>query len=152
MFYSYIAALERCSFYSSSSFSLPLSLCTGFDKKTVVLINPNIKIQTESLSAKKSHDHRKKSLIDSGLDLLFKKHPKNVKDGLSPSTASHSKQLLANNEIKFQPDVVLDSKEQQQHHHNNHHDKRWKPFDNIKIYTDKIKGHDDHHKGILMFR
>ncbi|XP_037036659.1 sorting nexin-13-like isoform X1 [Bradysia coprophila] len=119
----------------------PLGLHLGFDKKTVVLINPNIKIQTESLSAKKSHDHRKKSLIDSGLDLLFKKHPKSVKDGLSPSPSAHSKQL-ANSEIKFQPDVVLDSKEQP-----HHPDKRWKPFDSIKIYTDKIKGHDDHHKG-----
>lgn len=85
--------------------------------------------------SKKSHDHRKKSLIDSGLDLLFKKHPKSVKDGLSPTTALHSKQ--------FQPDVVLDSKEQP-----HHPDKRWKPFDSIKIYTDKMKGHEDHHKGI----
>lgn len=116
----------------------------GCDKKTVVLINPNIKIQTESLSAKKSQDNRKKSLIDSGLDLLFKKHPKSVKDGLSPSTTfhTHSKQL-ANNELKFQPDVILESKEQP-----HHADKRWKPFD-IKIYTDKRKGHDDHHKGIV---
>lgn len=93
------------------------------------------------MSAKKSQDHRKKSLIDSGLDLLFfKKHPKSVKDGLSPSAALHGKQL-ANNELKFQPDVVLDSKEQSA-------DKRWKPFDSIKIYTDKMKGHEDHQKGI----
>lgn len=116
-----------------------LFFSVGCDKKTVVLINPNIKIQTESLSAKKSQDHRKKSLIDSGLDLLFKKHPKSVKDGLSPPTLllSHSKPL-AGNELN---DIVLENKE-------HHPEKRWKPFDSIKIYTDKKKGHDDHHKGI----
>lgn len=125
--------MKNISFYPSS---------VGCDKKTIVLINPNIKIQTESLSAKKSHDHRKKSLIDSGLDLLFKKHPKSVKDRLSPSTSlhSHSKQLLASNEMN---DVVLENKDQ-----THHPDKRWKPFESIKIYTDKMKGHDDHHKGI----
>lgn len=129
---------KNLSFYSSPA---------GCDKKAVVLINPNIKIQTESLCAKKSQDHRKKSLIDSGLDLLFKKHTKSVKDGLSPSTTtlhSHNKQL-ASNELKFQPDIVLESKEQPHHHP----DKRWKPFDSIKIYTDKKKGHEDHHKGIV---
>ncbi|KAJ6633282.1 Sorting nexin-13 [Pseudolycoriella hygida] len=121
-----------------------LGLNLGYDKKTVVLINPNIKIQTESLSNKKSQDNRKKSLIDSGLDLLFKKHSKNVKDGLSPSTAthSHSSKPLASNELKFQQDVVLDSKEQP-----HHLEKRWKPFDSIKIYKEKVKGHEDHHKG-----
>lgn len=119
-----------------------LFLSVGSDSRPVVLINPNIKIQTESLSAKKLQDHRKKSLIDSGLDLLFKKHPKSVKDGLSPSTPMHGKQLAAN-DFKFQADVVLDNKEQQ-----GHPDKRWKPFDSIKIYTDKMKGHEDHHKGI----
>lgn len=124
---------------SPEKFVLFYSSSVGSDSRPVVLINPNIKIQTESLSAKKTQDHRKKSLIDSGLDLLFKKHPKSVKDGLSPS----SKQLAAN-EFKFQPDVVLENKEQQQCHP----DKRWKPFDSIKIYTDKMKGHEDHHKGI----
>lgn len=120
-----------------------ISSSVGCDKKPIVLINPNIKIQTETLSAKKSQDHRKKSLIDSGIELLFKKHPKSVKDGLHPSTTLHNKHSPSN-ELKFQPDVVLESKEQQ-----HHQDKRWKPFDSIKIYTDKIKGHEDHHKGII---
>lgn len=123
-------------------FFFSILLCIGCDKKPIVVINPNIKIQTESLTAKKSQDNRKKSLIDSGIELLFKKHPKSVKDGLHPSTTlhSHSKHSTSN-ELKFQPDVLLE----EQHHH----DKRWKPFESIKIYTDKIKGHEDHHKGII---
>ncbi|GAB0088137.1 hypothetical protein DMENIID0001_025190 [Sergentomyia squamirostris] len=84
------------------------------DKKPIVLIAPNIKIQSESKKVKSNMDNRKKSLIDTGFEILFKKHGKNV-DGAVGKTSGQ------------QPEESQ---------------KLWKPFENIKIYTERRKSYD----------
>lgn len=139
-------------------------------------------------------DGKKRSIFDSGFDLLFKKHTKpGIKEISHPQQHQQSPQqnsqeppvhhnaakkhhsitdhLFHRNSNPFRHEnITLDSKDdhhnhahqhqqQQQHQHqhmrhsgsgsslfrhNDHHDhnderKSWKPFENIKIYTDKNK-------------
>lgn len=74
------------------------------------IVSPNIKIHSTELKRHKE-DGKKKSFIDSGLDLLFKKHSK-----------SSSKDR-----------TWRDSEEESDG------EKKWKPFETIKIYSDKKK-------------
>lgn len=76
------------------------------------IVSPNIKIHSTELKRHKD-ESKKKSFIDSGLDLLFKKHSKS-------SSAKESRSWR-------------DSEEE------SGDEKKWKPFDNIKIYSDKKK-------------
>lgn len=94
------------------------------------MILPNVKEQTDSSKRLKAPttDIRKKSLIDSGIELLFKKSSQKIKDG-----HHHS-----NVDLKFKTDVVLDNS----HGNAVDGDKKWNPFDSIKIYTDRRKSHD----------
>lgn len=131
-------------------------------------------------------DGKKRSIFDSGLDLLFKKHAKPGIKEISlpqqPSPQHHQQQhhhtvhhnvtkkhhsitdhIFHRSSNPFRNDnITLDSKDHHQHHqhkrhsgsgsslfrHNDHHDhhndhnderKSWKPFESIKIYTDKNK-------------
>lgn len=72
-------------------------------------MSPNIKIHSTELKRPKDGDGKKKGFFDSGLDLLFKKHSKGVKEGAVKGEEESS-----------------DEKE-----------KQWKPFEKIKIYSDK---------------
>lgn len=125
----------------------PCSFILACDQKPILLILPNVKEQTESKGKHNKaavHDHRKKSLIDTGIEMLFKKSSKSNKDNHHNIT-----------DLKIRPEVVLDRNHHHQRHHGSsatsspHHgnhlhpdDKRWKPFETIKIYTDRRKSHD----------
>lgn len=101
------------------------------DKKPIIIISPNVNVQTESsrLTAKTHTDVRKKSLIDSGIELLFKKHiNKNPKD---TNSTYHLHQTI---------DTQQTGQRFNQKDHNiidQPSDKKRIIFDNIKIYTDK---------------
>lgn len=117
-----------------------------------------MRIQTESKKHKNAHlqsDTRKKSFIDSGIELLFNKHNKHgVKDGdISSSSPQHviSHPLLSdyhkcstettllpkkdNNNSSSSRSNSSSSSTADEHH-------KWKLFDSIKIHTDKRKSID----------
>lgn len=124
-----------------------------------MFISPNIKIQTETKKLKSSNDKQKKSLIDSGIELLLKK-TKHFKDGQAHSHIG----LHADGNVQHNPPH---HHQQQQHHHHHHHhsllhkkehsitdqlhhhdtvldthhkeERKWNPFENIKIHTEKRK-------------
>lgn len=132
------------------------------DAKPILLIRPNVTEQTESkgsrhkaaavvvgsnsLAAPNAADSvRKKSLIDSGLEMLFKKS--------SPSSSAKNHHHQHHTDTKIRPEVVLDSNNHHHHqqqrrpsggdrHLNTDEKRHWKPFDTIKIYTDRRKSHD----------
>lgn len=117
------------------------------------MLSPDIRVQTESKKHKQSialhPDTRKKSLIDSGIELLFKKNPKTVKDGgICASSTSHS----ANSDSKsfIETTTVPGGTSSPSHHEKNsshsdeHH--KWKLFDSIKIHTDKRQAADTNGK------
>lgn len=119
------------------------------------MLSPDIRVQTESKKHKNAQsDTRKKSLIDSGIELLFKKHNRNVvRDGgiLShTSTQQIISHPLSNDFNKFSTETTLvpsnerESSSSSSHNANTtideHH--KWKLFDTIKIHTDKRKSID----------
>lgn len=61
--------------------------------------------------------------------MIFKKHTKPAKDGHH----HHS------TDLKFRPDIILDTKDEHSSSGSGGDDKKWKPFENIKIYTDRRK-------------
>lgn len=96
------------------------------------MLSPDIKVQTESKKHKPQSDIRKKSLIDSGIELLFKKNTRIIKDG-----------GVANE--KFRAELISGPSTEKHHqvHQQPHHDERkWRPFESIKVYTEKRKGHE----------
>lgn len=118
------------------------------------MLSPDVRIQTESKKHKNSplqSDSRKKSLIDSGIELLFKKSAKTVKDGgvIAP-TQSHqtilhplSSDYKSSAETTTVPVNYVDKDSSIQHAANasdEHH--KWKLFDSIKIHTDKRRSID----------
>lgn len=121
----------------------------AFDEKPIILLSPDIRVQTESKKHKHStalhSDIRKKSLIDSGIELLFKKNPKNAKDsGVSPSHSTHSDSKFST-EKTTAPSGHSSSNYDKAHsssHTDEHH--KWKLFDTIKIHTDKRQNTDAH--------
>lgn len=124
------------------------------DVKPIILLSPDVRIQTESKKHKNSplqSDSRKKSLIDSGIELLFKKSAKPVKDsGFIAGTQSHqtilhplSSDYKSSAEITTIPANYVDKEGSNQHGANaadEHH--KWKLFDSIKIHTDKRRSID----------
>lgn len=131
------------------------------DIKSIILLSPDVRIQTESKKSKNAGvaggDTRKKSIIDSGIELLFKKS-NSKKDasgsggvfGQSPPKILHP---LSNDYYKFSADITTVpvnyvDKESSSHHGNTaldeHH--KWKLFDTIKIHTDKLRSHDSNGK------
>lgn len=94
-----------------SSLVLSFFIVTARDKP-VQIVSPNIKIHSTELKRHKDADGKKKGFFDSGLDMLFKKHSKsNIKEGAVRGEEESG-----------------DEKERQ-----------WKPFEKIKIYSDKKK-------------
>lgn len=82
-----------------------------------MLITPNIKIQTESnRNLKKTNENRRKTLIDSGIELFFKKNSKLTNEVTTKTNFENS--------------------------YDHREEKKWKPFESIKIYTDRRKSHD----------
>lgn len=115
-----------------------------YDKKPIVLLTPDVRVQTE-LKRRKSPSHsdlRKKSLIDTGIELLFKKSIRNVKDdgGLAQTSIAHP----LSSDFKFSTETTnasgscidRDSLNQSEDHY------RWNLFDTIKIHTDKRRLND----------
>lgn len=83
-------------------------------------------------------DTRKKSLIDSGIELLFKKSNKSVKDA---SVSSHP----LSNEYKISTETlhtISDDDVVTQRSGSTDEPSRWKLFDTIKIHTDKRRSVD----------
>lgn len=123
------------------------------------MLSPDVRVQTESKKCKNSggagaqSDSRKKSIIDSGIELLFKKsHSKNAGVGAgggvfgqSPPKMSHP---LSSDYYKFSSDtttvpanyVEKESTSHQSSALDEHH--KWKLFDTIKIHTDKRRSFD----------
>lgn len=122
--------------------------------KPIILLSPDVRVQTESRKHKNAplqSDPRKKSLIDSGIELFFKKHAKNVKDGgvitqTSPQTISHplSNDYKYSSEVTTVPVSYVDKESGSASGSGNttdeHH--KWKLFDTIKIHTDKRRSTD----------
>lgn len=122
-----------------------LVLLSDHDIKPIILLSPDVRIQTESKKHRNASSHsdsRKKSLIDSGIELLFKKSPKSVKDG---GIISHplSSNYKISTEVTTVP-VHHSDKDGTSHHGSSatdeHH--KWKLFDTIKIHTDKRRSVD----------
>lgn len=131
------------------------------------MLSPDVRIQTEAKKSKNASgqsggDTRKKSIIDSGIELFFKKSPKTAtKDGgsggagtsagvfgQSPPKISHP---LSSDYYKYSSDITTVpvnyvDKESTSHHANTldeHH--KWKLFDSfnsVKIHTDKRRSID----------
>lgn len=128
-------------------------LFSDHDNKPIILLSPDVRIQTESKKHKNSplqSDSRKKSLIDSGIELLFKKSSKNVKDGgviahATQQSISHplSSDYKSSAEITTVPANYVD-KDGVSHHSSSATDEhyKWKLFDSIKIHTDKRRSID----------
>jgi hypothetical protein len=89
-----------------------------------MVLASKIKIQTET--PKHKYSDRKKNFIDSGIELL-KKHAKNIKDGHKES-----------NNLDLRSAVDLDTKDEPQ-------EKKWNPFETIKVYSEKRKSQDKTH-------
>lgn len=119
------------------------------------MLSPDIRVQTESKKHRNSHatDTRKKSLIDSGIELLFKKNSKNVKDGgiigqtsIKPIIShplSNDFYHKYSTETTLVPSNLCDKDNSSGHGSSStdeHH--KWKLFDTIKIHTDKRKSID----------
>lgn len=134
---------------------LLLRLSTDYDNKPIILLSPDVRIQTESRKHKNAalqSDSRKKSLIDSGIELLFKKSSKSFKDGgISNSHQNISHPLSCDNkfstEISTVPTNYADGENSKYHSGTTDEHHKWKLFDTIKIHTDKRRSIDP--SGIL---
>ena len=91
----------------------------------LLLISPDIKIQTEAKNRSNQNESgRKKNLLDAGIELFFKsKHAKEITNRLK----GHGSQ----------EDTILDSKEPSVGSSSGDEKKWKKPFENIKIYTER---------------
>lgn len=134
-----------------------MHLLSDHDVKPIILLSPDVRIQTESKKHKTSQsDSRKKSLIDSGIELLFKKSSKSVKDGgiISHQNISHplSSDYKTSTDVTTVP-VNYADKYGSGHHGSTatdeHH--KWKLFDTIKIHTDKRRSVDPSGEHYLIF-
>lgn len=121
----------------------------AIDQKPVILLSPNIRVQTISPSKSKTiiaTDARKKSLIDSGIEMFFKKNPKqSISDHLTPNVLHKF-----NTEVTSVPISTLhgdggggdggnDNGRDKDATDDGH---KWKFFETIKIHTDKRHGND----------
>lgn len=110
-------------------------------------MSPDVRIQTESKKRKSASqaDTRKKSIIDSGLELFFKKSNKSVKDACvsSQSMANHP----LSNEYKYPTETTYSTSDGDNGSQRNADEpSRWKLFDTIKIHTDKRRSVDSNGK------
>lgn len=130
---------------------LLFAFISDYDKKPIILLTPDVRIQTESKKHKNAHlqsDTRKKGLIDSGIELLFKKHNKyGVKDGGILNNSPHhliSHPLSSDYNKCFAETTMVPKKDNSSRSNSpstdEHH--KWKLFDSIKIHTDKRKSVD----------
>lgn len=136
-----------CELYANKcpAFAIP-----DHDVKPIILLSPDVRVQTESRKHKNAplqSDSRKKSLIDSGIELFFKKNSKHVKDGgviaqTSPQTISHplSNDYKYSSEVTTVPVSYVDKESGSGQPADEHH--KWKLFDTIKIHTDKRRSND----------
>lgn len=115
------------------------------------MLTPDVRIQTETKKHKYAYlqsDTRKKSLIDSGIELLFKKHNKpGVKDGGFLSNSPHHvmSHPLSSDFYKCSTETALwPRKDNSSSSSTSSTDEphKWKLFDSIKIHTDKRKSID----------
>lgn len=127
---------------------LLFAFISDYDKKPIILLTPDVRIQTESKKHKNAYlqsDTRKKSLIDSGIELLFKKHNKHgIKDGgilgNSPHhVIAHPLSSDYSTETTLVPKKDNSTSSSSPSTEENH---KWKLFDSIKIHTDKRKSVD----------
>lgn len=114
---------------------------TDFDKKPIILLSPDVRIQTESKKRRSlsQTDTRKKSLIDSGIELFgFKKSNKSVKEA---GASSHP----LSNDYKISTETlqtINDGDVLAQRSNSTDEPSLWKLFDSIKIHTDKRRSVD----------
>lgn len=105
------------------------STFSACDQKAIIVHTPDIKVHSESQALKVSPDIRKKSIIDSGIELFFKKNPKISKDGCTNENIKNRTETASLAGEKT-PDERKD---------------KWKPFESIKIYTEKRKSNESGH-------
>lgn len=105
-----------------------------FDKKPIILLSPDVRIQTESKKRKSlsQADTRKKSLIDSGIELLFKKNNKATKEA-SQTAVNHP---LSLDSKSFTETSSLDGDSTTQRSNSTDEPSRWRIFNTIRIHTD----------------
>lgn len=113
----------------------------GVDQKPIILITPDVREQTVTSKQKPSSscvDVRKKSLIDSGLELLFKKNSKNIKEGII--NVHHSTDSNKSSTEVINPRNLTGSGDHQRMTNEDGH--KWKFFDSIKIHSEKRRCSD----------
>lgn len=122
----------------------------AFDQKPIILLSPDIRVQTELKKLKNpiTSDIRKKSIIDSGIELLFKKNSKNIKDGV---VQQHH--AIDTNYNKHHTEITAGiggAVEKLGNFYHGDDNSKWNLFDTIKIHTDKKRTSDT--KGIIDMR
>lgn len=118
------------------SFSLRYSI--AFDKKPIILLSPDVRIQTESKKRKSlsQADTRKKSLIDSGIELLFKKNTRTASKDGSVSGQTAINHPLSNDSKSFTETSGHDGDSTTQRTNSADEPSRWRIFNTIRIHTD----------------
>lgn len=118
------------------SFSLRYSI--AFDKKPIILLSPDVRVQTESKKRKSlsQADTRKKSLIDSGIELLFKKNTKTASKDGSVSSQTAVNHPLSNASKSFTETSGHDGDSATQRSNSADEPSRWRIFNTIRIHTD----------------
>lgn len=94
---------------------------------------PDIKIYSDTNKLNAPCDTRKKSILDSGIELFFKKSAKN--------SSSPRHDISASNENVHKISRTESTGPIEQHPIEERRDK-WNPIEAIKIYTEKRKGHE----------
>ncbi|XP_053671964.1 sorting nexin-13-like [Anopheles nili] len=145
--------------------SLGLSIVCDPKPGNLLLISPNIKVQTESNRNAKAQHHsgagdssgtgghgsRRRNLLDAGIELLFKKRhePRNATGEPQAKPNAITDQLMHRGHLHFhQRDhhTILDNSPEATMPAPNRHPSpgeersRWRPFESIKIHTDKRAG------------
>lgn len=145
----------------------PTALTDCDARKPILLILPNVHEQTESKKSRRHKEQvthsggggglvapndvagiRKKSLIDSGIEMLFKKSP-----GAGPKSShqhhNHIHPLAPTSQLtdfhRHRSEFVLDkspAKGANGAKGGSDERSKWRPFETIKIYTERRKSHD----------
>lgn len=117
--------LTHCFYCSSTQMTnvIRTSSFSAYDQKPMAIETPDIKIHSESQKLKTSPEVRKKSIIDSGIELFFRKAPKNTNVNTNEIVKNRTETVVVDKPIEEKKD-------------------KWKPFETIKIYTDKRKALD----------
>ncbi|XP_055546988.1 sorting nexin-13-like isoform X2 [Wyeomyia smithii] len=153
--------------------TLGLSIVCAQKPSNMILIAPNIKVQTESTRKSKHHfagasseQGRRRNLLDAGIELLFKKRTTDATGGSNGSCSSTSvgassgsggglitDTLMHKGHLHFhqKDNTILDntrkppsgSAKQLPSPTGEDRASRWRPFESIKIYTDKGKSTPD---------